>query len=85
MGRSRCCRCGSAPFARLPEVRQFQIVHEAGVLEVRVVGATDGVATAVADALADAGAIVPEIRVTSVTELERESGPAAKLKLIVER
>jgi phenylacetate-coenzyme A ligase PaaK-like adenylate-forming protein len=74
-----------APFARLPEVRQFQIVHEGGALEVRVVGETDGVAAAVAGVLADAGAGVPEIRVTPVSELEREPGAAAKLKLIVSR
>jgi phenylacetate-coenzyme A ligase PaaK-like adenylate-forming protein len=73
------------PFARLPDVRQFQIVHEAGALEVRVVGKTDGVAAAVAAALADAGAVVPEIRVTPVMELEREPGAAAKLKLVVAR
>jgi phenylacetate-coenzyme A ligase PaaK-like adenylate-forming protein len=74
-----------APFARLPDVRQYQIVHEAGALEVRVIGATDGVAAALAGVLADAGAVVPEIRVTAVPALEREPGAAAKLKLIVAR
>jgi phenylacetate-coenzyme A ligase PaaK-like adenylate-forming protein len=74
-----------APFARLPGVRQFQIVRERGALEVRVVGETDGVAAAVAGVLADAGAVVPEIRVTPVAALEREPGAAAKLKLIVSR
>ena len=66
-------------------MRQFQIVHERGALEVRVVGDTAGVAAAVAGALADAGAIVPEIRVTPVDALEREPGAAAKFKLIVSR
>jgi len=80
-----------APFAGLPEVRQFQIVHEAGVLEVRVVldaADTDVAArvrAAMAQAIADAGAVAPEIRVTPVLELEREPGAAAKLKLIVSR
>ena len=59
-----------APFARLPEVRQFQIVHKAGALEVRVVldaaGAdvADRVRAAVGQAIADAGAVAPDIRVT---------------------
>jgi phenylacetate-CoA ligase len=74
-----------APFARLPEVRQYQIVQEAGLLEVRVVGSTAGVAAAVAGVLAEAGAVVPEIRVTPVEALEREPGAAAKLKLVVAR
>jgi phenylacetate-coenzyme A ligase PaaK-like adenylate-forming protein len=78
-----------APFARLPEVRQFQIVHEHGALEVRVVleaaAPTDRVRAAVAAALEAAGAVVPEIRVTPVEHLEREPGAAAKLKLIVAR
>ena len=81
-----------APFARLPEVRQFQIVHDPGRLEVRVVldpaapaGTLDRVRAAVAGALEAAGALPPEIAVTPVAELEREPGPAAKLKLIVAR
>ena len=81
-----------APFARLPAVRQFQIVHEPGRLEVRVVldpaapaGTPDQVRAAVAGALEAAGAVPPRIDVTPVAELEREPGPAAKLKLIVSR
>jgi phenylacetate-CoA ligase len=73
-----------APFARLPAVRQFQIVCDRSGLEVRVVGgATDSVRAAVAGVLEDAGAVVPPIRVTPVDALEREPGAAAKLKLIV--
>jgi phenylacetate-CoA ligase len=81
-----------APFARLPAVRQFQIVHEPGRLEVRLVldpqapaGTPDQVRTAVAGVLEAAGAVPPRIDVTPVAELEREAGPAAKLKLIVSR
>jgi hypothetical protein len=43
------------------------------------------VRAAMAQAIADAGAVAPEIRVTPVLELEREPGAAAKLKLIVSR
>ncbi len=81
-----------APFARLPAVRQFQIVHEPGRLEVRLVldprasaGTPDEVRAAVAGVLEAAGAVPPRIDVTPVGELEREPGPAAKLKLIVSR
>jgi phenylacetate-coenzyme A ligase PaaK-like adenylate-forming protein len=74
-----------APFARLPAVRQFQIVLDRSGLEVRVVGgAPDAVRAAVAGALTDAGAIAPPIRVTPVDALEREPGAAAKLKLILD-
>jgi len=81
-----------APFARLPEVRQFQIVHEPARLEIRVVldpGAPDDtparVREAVAKVLDEAGALAPGVAVTRVAELEREAGPAAKLKLVVSR
>jgi phenylacetate-CoA ligase len=81
-----------APFARLPAVRQFQIVHEAGGLEVRVVldpeapgDTADRVRTAVLGVLEQARAVAPSLSVTPVAELEREPGAAAKLKLIVAR
>jgi phenylacetate-coenzyme A ligase PaaK-like adenylate-forming protein len=81
-----------APFARLPEVRQFQVVHERGRLEVRVVldpaapgDIPDRVRSAVIRMLLEAGAVPPDVVVTRVSELEREAGPAAKLKLIVSR
>jgi phenylacetate-CoA ligase len=81
-----------APFARLPAVRQFQIVHDPSCLEVRVVldpaapaGTLDHVRAAVLGVLEEAGAVAPEIEVVAVGELEREPGPAAKLKLIVRR
>ncbi|HET8757180.1 MAG TPA: hypothetical protein VFM58_14270 [Solirubrobacteraceae bacterium] len=80
------------PFARLPAVRQFQIVHAAGALEIRVVlepGAPDDtrdrVRAAVVAALDEAGAVPPAIAVVAVDRLEREGGGGAKLKLIVAR
>lgn len=81
-----------APFAGLPQVRQFQIVHEPGALEVRLVldreaaGETPAIVrAAVLRVLEEAGAVAPAVVVTPVAELEREPGAAAKLKLIVSR
>ena len=79
-------------FTRMSAVRQFQIVHEAGALEIRVVldaGApadtAERVRGAVIEALEEAGAVPPPVSVTPVAELEREPGGGAKLKLIVSR
>jgi phenylacetate-coenzyme A ligase PaaK-like adenylate-forming protein len=80
------------PFARLPAVRQFQIVHDSDGLEVRL-ALQDGapadtgerVRGAVLGVLDEAGAVAPPLRVTPVAQLEREPGAAAKLKLIVSR
>ena len=81
-----------APFARIPAVRQYQIVHEGGRLEVRLVlepgcpaDTSERVRAAVIGVLEEAGAVAPPLRVTPVAELEREPGAAAKLKLIVSR
>ena len=81
-----------APFAGLPQVRQFQIVHDPGGLEVRLVLGPDAaretpaiVRAAVLRVLEEAGAVPPAVAVTPVAELEREHGAAAKLKLIVSR
>jgi phenylacetate-coenzyme A ligase PaaK-like adenylate-forming protein len=81
-----------APFARIPAVRQFQIVHEAGRLTVRVVLEPSAppetnaqVREAIARVLDEAGAVPPAIDVVAVDELEREPGAAAKLKHIVAR
>jgi len=81
-----------APFARLAAVQQFQIVHERGRLEIRVVlgaGAPvdirEQVRAGVLHELGQVGAIPPVVDVVEVTELEREPGAAAKLKLIVAR
>jgi phenylacetate-CoA ligase len=81
-----------APFAGMPAVRQFQIVHDAGGLEVRIAleaGApaetSERVRAAVLAVLDAVGAAPPPVRVTQVAELEREPGAAAKLKLVVSR
>lgn len=80
------------PFARIPAVRQFQIVHEPARLQIRVLLDPDApgdvaerVRSVVAEALEDAGAVPPPLEVVEVDELEREAGAAAKLKLIVSR
>jgi phenylacetate-CoA ligase len=81
-----------APFAGLSQVRQFQIVHEPGGLEVRLVLDPNAaretpaiVRAAVLRVLEEAGAVPPAIVVTPVAELEREPGAAAKLKLVISR
>jgi phenylacetate-CoA ligase len=81
-----------APFAGLPQVRQFQIVHDPAGLEVRLVLDPNAsretpaiVRAAVLRVLEEAGAVPPAVAVTPVAELEREPGAAAKLKLIVSR
>jgi phenylacetate-coenzyme A ligase PaaK-like adenylate-forming protein len=77
-----------APFATLADVRQYKIVWDGRALQIRVVlrpGARDGVEqvrAAVATTLADAGAAELPLEVEAVAELRRESGPAAKFKLI---
>ncbi len=74
------------PFTRLPDVRRFQIDWDGETLLARVVlrpgGTTDPVAGELSRALHDAGAAPIPITVVPVAELEREPGPAAKLKLI---
>jgi phenylacetate-coenzyme A ligase PaaK-like adenylate-forming protein len=74
------------PFARLPDVRQFQLDWDGETLLARVVlragGTTDPVAGELSRALHDAGAAPIPITVVPVAELQREPGPAAKLKLI---
>ena len=81
-----------APFSGLPQVRQFQIVHDPGGLEVRLVLDPDAaretpaiVRAAVLRVLDEAGAVPPAVVVTPVAELEREPGAAAKLKLVLSR
>ena len=78
-----------APFVRLHDVRQYQVVHRADRLLVRIV-VRDGsprdlperVRTSIASALADAGAAFP-VGVEVVAGLEREQDHAGKLKLVV--
>jgi phenylacetate-coenzyme A ligase PaaK-like adenylate-forming protein len=78
-----------APFAHLPHVRQFQIHWDGARMTIRVVlrsTAPADTACHVHDAMSatllGAGAAPVPIEVVRVCELEREAGPAAKLKLI---
>lgn len=78
-----------APFVRLFDVLQYQVVHRADGLVVRVVvraGAERDVAervrAAVEMVLGEAGASVP-VAVAIVPAIEREPGHAAKVKLVV--
>jgi putative adenylate-forming enzyme len=76
-----------APFVRATDVRGYQIVQRRDELLVRVVGAAgaegvdERVRDLVAGALAEEGAELP-VRVEAVPEIEREPGPAAKVKLV---
>jgi phenylacetate-coenzyme A ligase PaaK-like adenylate-forming protein len=77
-----------SPFVRLHGVRQYQIVHRADGLSVRVVlrdpagrELLQTVRTAVETALREAGAAFP-VTVEVVDEIEREPGHAAKVKLV---
>ena len=78
-----------APFVTLLDVLQYQIVHRAGGLVVRIVVRDTAprtlpelVCSAVEGALAQAGARSP-VHIEVVPSIPRESGHAAKLKLIV--
>jgi phenylacetate-coenzyme A ligase PaaK-like adenylate-forming protein len=78
-----------APFAALPDVLQYQILHGAERLRLRVTlrptaapGTTAVVRDALARAIVEAGAVPPAIEVEPVPEIEREPGGGAKLKLV---
>jgi phenylacetate-coenzyme A ligase PaaK-like adenylate-forming protein len=78
-----------APFTRLLDVLQYQIVQRANGLVVRVVpragsehGLEQRVREAMCAALAEAGA-ASWVRVELVDAIERETGHAAKVKLVV--
>jgi phenylacetate-CoA ligase len=78
-----------APFAALPEVRQYQIRHDQTGLHVRLVlrpsAPRDTIArvhAALTNELHAAGALAPPIEVTPVADIPRDSGHGAKLKLI---
>jgi phenylacetate-CoA ligase len=78
-----------APFSKLLEVRQYQIVHDADGLHVAVVlresapaGLPARVQAALAGELRDAGALPPPIEVTPVRAIDRDTGHGAKLKLV---
>jgi phenylacetate-CoA ligase len=77
------------PFAGLPEVRQYQVLHDRSGLHVRVVLRASApsdtparIHAALSDELRAAGATPPAIRVTPVPEIRREAGHGAKLKLV---
>jgi phenylacetate-CoA ligase len=77
-----------APFARLPEVALYQLVHDGRELHVRIVprpdaptDLTEHVRQAVRAALDAAGVASTTLRVEAVHAIERD-GHAAKLKLV---
>jgi phenylacetate-coenzyme A ligase PaaK-like adenylate-forming protein len=78
-----------APFTRLTDVRQYQIVQRPDVLQIRIVPRASApvdlplrVARALEHELAAAGAVSPRIEVHPVVEIPREPGHAAKVKLV---
>ena len=78
-----------APFANLADVRQYQLVRTPAGLQVRVVphpdaahDTLDRVGAALAETLAEAGVAPVPVEVVRVETIERESGHAAKLKLV---
>jgi phenylacetate-coenzyme A ligase PaaK-like adenylate-forming protein len=78
-----------APFVKLLDVLQYQVVHRAGSLLVRIVvretaarDLPDRVRGVVEDALEGAGARCA-VEVEVVPAIEREGGHAAKAKLVV--
>ena len=77
------------PFAAVPDVRQFQVLHDHFGIEVRVVlressapDALERVQSALLAELEAAGALPPPIHVKAVAEIEREPGPAAKFRVV---
>jgi phenylacetate-CoA ligase len=79
----------SPAFASLPEVREYQVLHDPRGLHARVVLAPgadpatpERLRRALAAAVEAAGAVAPPVEVIEVDALEREPGPAAKLKLV---
>ena len=75
-----------SPMARLEQVRQYQIVHRADGLHVRVVprsaNAADAVGTAMRTALHEAGADEVPVHVELVDRIERDATGVGKLKLV---
>jgi phenylacetate-coenzyme A ligase PaaK-like adenylate-forming protein len=76
-------------FARLHDVRQFQVVHDERGLAIRIVARPTApadlparVRDEVVAELVEAGAAPPRVEVELVDVLEREPGPAGKLKLV---
>lgn len=78
-----------APFARLPEVRQYQVVHDQAGLHVRVVlrptapaDTPERVRAALVRELEAAGALPPPVEVLPVPAIARDAGHGAKFKLV---
>ena len=78
-----------APFSKLLEVRQYQVVHDRDGLRVAVVLRDSAPAdiparirAALARELQAAGAVPPPIEVTPVPEIARDPGHGAKFKLV---
>jgi phenylacetate-coenzyme A ligase PaaK-like adenylate-forming protein len=78
-----------AAFARLPDVRQYQLLYDGRGLRVRAVLAPGAALDApghlralLAESIEASGAAAPPIEVEEVMELAREPGPAAKIKLV---
>jgi phenylacetate-CoA ligase len=76
-------------FAGLPDVRQYQVLHDRHGLHVRVVLAPGApvdtsarLRRSLAASLQAAGALPPPVDVQPVAALQREPGRAAKLKLV---
>jgi phenylacetate-CoA ligase len=81
-----------APFVRLADVRQYQIVREQDGLLVRIVvrpasapDVAERVRAAVVGGIEAAGALAPSVRVETVSSIAREPGHAAKLKFMTHR
>jgi len=82
-----------APLGLFADVRQYQIVRGEHELVIQVVlrptasaaDVVESVHRAVVDSLEDAGALPPHIAVEPVSEIVREPGHAAKLKLMTHR
>jgi AcrR family transcriptional regulator len=78
-----------APFSALLDVRRYQIAQEADGLHVRIVlrdperrDLLEQIRAAIAGELEAAGAAPVAVRVEPVDEIERDSGHAAKVKLV---
>jgi phenylacetate-coenzyme A ligase PaaK-like adenylate-forming protein len=76
-------------FASLPDLRQYQLLHDHTGLRAKVVvagGASPGLPARLCQSLVQAieaaGAVPPTVSVEQVAALAREPGPAAKFKLV---
>jgi phenylacetate-CoA ligase len=77
------------PFAAVPDVRQFRVLHDESGIVVRLVlreaaaaDTTQRVRSALLAELEASGALPPPLRVEAVAELRREPGPAGKFRVV---